>query len=66
MKKWQCQQNLWVKSKGKLEKHHYQNAENIDWEEITKDKEGIYIGDFGNNENKKKFIKLQRLSLRAY
>jgi uncharacterized protein YdgA (DUF945 family) len=25
----------------------------IDWEEITKDKEGnLYIGDFGNNENK--------------
>jgi hypothetical protein len=52
--------------KGKLEKHHYQNAENIDWEEITKDKEGnLYIGDFGNNENKEiyAFIKLQRDSL---
>jgi hypothetical protein len=42
--------------KGKLEKSiTIQNAENIDWEEITKDKEGnLYIGDFGNNENKEK------------
>jgi hypothetical protein len=35
--------------------------------EITKDKEGnLYIGDFGNNENKREdaFIKLQRLSLK--
>lgn len=31
------------------------NAKNTDWEEITSDKSGkIYIGDFGNNKNKRK------------
>jgi hypothetical protein len=51
--------------KGKLEKSiTIQNAENIDWEEITKDKEGNYIGDFEIMKIKEKiyaFIKLQRL-----
>jgi hypothetical protein len=29
-----------------------ENTENIDWEDISKDKEGnLYIGDFGNNDN---------------
>lgn len=29
-----------------------ENTENIDWEDITKDKAGnLYIGDFGNNDN---------------
>jgi hypothetical protein len=41
-----------------------QNAENIDWEEITKDKEGnLYIGDFEIMKIKEKiyaFIKLQK------
>lgn len=31
-----------------------ENTKNIDWEDITKDIEGnLYIGDFGNNENKR-------------
>lgn len=30
------------------------DTENVDWEDITKDKEGnLYIGDFGNNDNKR-------------
>src|SRR3990170_4160848 len=29
-----------------------ENTENIDWEDISKDKDGnFYIGDFGNNDN---------------
>lgn len=29
-----------------------ENTENIDWEDISKDKDGnLYIGDFGNNDN---------------
>jgi sugar lactone lactonase YvrE len=29
-----------------------ENAENNDWEDITKDIHGnIYVGDFGNNDN---------------
>ena len=31
------------------------NSENVDWEDLTSDAEGsIYIGDFGNNSNKRK------------
>jgi hypothetical protein len=38
---------------GKIEKMiTIENATNIDWEDITKDKAGnLYIGDFGNNDN---------------
>jgi hypothetical protein len=33
---------------------------NIDWEDITKDKDGnLYVGDFGNNDNERKFMYLQ-------
>jgi hypothetical protein len=40
-------------------KHHYQNAENIDWEEITKDKEGnLYIGDLEIMKIKRRFMHL--------
>ena len=40
---------------GKIEKTiTITNAENIDWEDITKDKNNnLYIGDFGNNDNKR-------------
>ncbi|MEP7196630.1 MAG: SdiA-regulated domain-containing protein [Saprospiraceae bacterium] len=38
------------------------NAENKDWEEITTDDKGnIYIGDFGNNENSRKDLKIYRI-----
>ena len=41
------------------------NAENNDWEELTKDKEGnIYIGDFGNNENDRKDLAILKLDLK--
>jgi hypothetical protein len=48
---------------GKLEKSiTIQNAKNIDWEDITKDKEGnLYIGDFGNNENKREDLCIYKI-----
>ena len=39
------------------------NAINNDWEEITKDEEGnIYIGDFGNNLNKRKNLTIYKIA----
>lgn len=38
------------------------NAKNVDWEDLTKDKEGnFYIGDFGNNDNKRKNLTILKL-----
>jgi hypothetical protein len=40
------------------------NAINNDWEEITKDEQGnIYIGDFGNNLNKRKNLTIYKITL---
>jgi len=37
-------------------------ADNIDWEDITKDNQGnIYIGDTGNNNNKRTHLKIYKL-----
>lgn len=37
----------------------YIKGKNIDWEDLTKDDEGnIYIGDFGNNKNKRVNLKI--------
>lgn len=37
----------------------YIRGKNIDWEDLTKDDQGnIYIGDFGNNENKRVDLKI--------
>lgn len=38
------------------------NAKNKDWEDLTKDDEGnLYIGDFGNNENRRKDLIIYKL-----
>lgn len=38
------------------------NAKNIDWEELTSDKNGnIYIGDFGNNDNDRQDLGIYKL-----
>jgi hypothetical protein len=38
------------------------NAINDDWEEITKDEKGnIYIGDFGNNQNKRRNLSIYKI-----
>ncbi len=42
------------------------NAVNRDWEEITSDRKGTYfIGDFGNNANKRKDLAIYRVKLTA-
>lgn len=44
-----------INEKGLIIKELKIKAKNNDWEDITSDKEGnIYIGDFGNNDNKRK------------
>lgn len=38
------------------------NAVNTDWEELTSDAEGnLYIGDFGNNDNKRKDLAIYKI-----
>lgn len=38
------------------------NAKNHDWEDLTSDKQGnIYIGDFGNNNEKRKIFKILKV-----
>ena len=42
-----------------------QGAENIDWEDITNDKDGFsYIGNFGNNENDRKDLSILKVDLK--
>ncbi|WP_312391260.1 hypothetical protein [Chryseobacterium sp.] len=42
-----------------------ENAENNDWEDITKDAQGnIYIGDFGNNDNNRQNLSILKLDLK--
>ncbi|WP_317167925.1 hypothetical protein [Flavobacterium jejuense] len=39
------------------------NTENIDWEDLTTDKQGnLYIGDFGNNENVRKNLAIYKIN----
>ncbi|WP_010251112.1 SdiA-regulated domain-containing protein [Myroides injenensis] len=40
-----------------------ENAENIDWEELTADQQGnLYIGDFGNNKNQRKDLRILKIN----
>ncbi|MEO8253135.1 MAG: hypothetical protein ABI554_02015 [Flavobacterium sp.] len=50
--------------KGKIEKTiTIANTQNVDWEDITKDsKENLYIGDFGNNDNKRKDLAIYKIA----
>jgi hypothetical protein len=42
---------------------HILDVKNHDWEELTADKQGnLYIGDFGNNENKRKNLAIYKIS----
>lgn len=42
-----------------------ENAENHDWEDITKDAAGnIYIGDFGNNDNDRQNLSILKVDLK--
>jgi hypothetical protein len=37
------------------------NVKNVDWEDITQDKNYIYIGDFGNNKGNRRDMKIYRI-----
>lgn len=40
-----------------------QNAENVDWEDLAKDTKGtLFIGDFGNNKNKRKDLVIYKVN----
>ena len=48
---------------GVIKKEIKINAKNHDWEDLTSDKQGnIYIGDFGNNLNKRKNLVILKVS----
>lgn len=53
-----------INSEGKLDKTiTISNAVNVDWEDITKDKnDNIYIGDFGNNDNERKDLCIYKVA----
>jgi len=45
-----------------LKKFKVKNAKNTDWEDLTTDrKKNLYIGDFGNNSNKRKDLVIYKL-----
>lgn len=47
---------------GKIKKEiEIEGAKNIDWEEIAQDKKHIYIGDFGNNNNTRKNLRIYQI-----
>lgn len=51
-----------VSAKGKIEKELKINAKNNDWEDLTSDKLGnLYIGDFGNNNKKRKEFEIYKV-----
>nr|WP_315223298.1 hypothetical protein [uncultured Flavobacterium sp.] len=53
-----------INAEGKLDKKiAITNATNVDWEDITKDKdENIYIGDFGNNDNERQDLCIYKVN----
>ncbi|NAS31347.1 hypothetical protein GTQ40_10220 [Flavobacteriaceae bacterium R38] len=53
-----------VNDKGKIVKEiNIKNAKNVDWEDLTKDEDGnLYIGDFGNNNNDRKDLRIYKVS----
>lgn len=47
---------------GNIVRKVFANAKNKDWEDITSDEKGnLYIGDFGNNNNKRKDLKILKI-----
>lgn len=52
-----------INKKGVIKKEINVQSKNVDWEDITSDKKGnIYIGDFGNNDNKRKNLRILKIS----
>lgn len=54
-------------SKGEIQRElKIKGIENVDWEDITKDSKGnLYIGDFGNNNNKRKDLCIYKIAKKA-
>jgi hypothetical protein len=51
-----------VSNKGKIKKGLNIETKNRDWEDLTFDEKGnLYIGDFGNNENKRKNLRILKI-----
>ena len=51
-----------LSEKGKIKKQIYLEKKNHDWEDLTSDEKGnIYIGDFGNNENKRRNLRILKI-----
>ncbi len=51
-----------ISKKGNLKKIITIKAKNNDWEDLTSDKEGnLYIGDFGNNQSKRKNLAILKV-----
>lgn len=49
---------------GIIQKELNINAKNHDWEDLTSDRDGnLYIGDFGNNSNKRKNLVILKISV---
>ncbi len=56
-----------VNTKGKIKKVIKINAKNHDWEDLTSDEKGnLYIGDFGNNGNKRKNLSVLKLDVSSF
>jgi len=54
-----------VTTKGKITRTLKIDALNTDWEDITQDKQGnLYIGNFGNNANKRKDLQILKINAR--
>ena len=52
-----------VNTSGHIIREVVVNAKNNDWEDITSDEKGnLYISDFGNNNNKRKNLKILKIS----
>lgn len=55
-----------LNEKGTIKKELKIDAKNHDWEDLTSDKEGnLYIGDFGNNANKRKNLTILKVNAKA-
>lgn len=52
-----------IQSEGKIDKTiTITNAKNLDWEDMTQDDFGhFFIGDFGNNDNKRKWLTIYKI-----
>ena len=51
-----------VSEKGKIKKEIEIKAKNTDWEDLTTDEKGtIYIGNFGNNTNSRKNLRILKI-----